>query len=209
MSIVEKNKAVSIEYCRSKNTVCLYNEMLHYNFWGNVYNYAISSATYQVRTIFWHNRWSGAVPQVSNRMKRSHLQKETKHTLFWGVWECKRKNSLLIAKLQAKSQKPWKVSLSYSFGVGMGHLDMVRWKYDSVCTFSMLRGTLELSLWKKADKICKDQKRSIFFTKGALIGKSIFQTQRINAVHGRCFSSGVLRDIPSNFTRSLRRRIVL
>ena len=56
---------------------------------------------------------------------------------------------------------------------------------------------------------CKDQKRSIFFAKGALRGRSVFQTQRINAVHGRCSSSGVLRHIPSNFTRSVRRRIVL
>ena len=48
-----------------------------------------------------------------------------------------------------------------------------------------------------------------FLVKGALIGKSMFQTQPINAVHGRCSSSGVLRDIPSNFTRSVRRRIVL
>ena len=34
------------------------------------------------------------------------------------------------------------------------------------------------------------------FTKGALIGKSIFQIQWINAVHGTCSSSGVLRHIP-------------
>ena len=48
---------------------------------------------YQVRTIFWHNHWSGALPHVSNRMKRSNLQKTDKtrscfgmwkHTLFWG-----------------------------------------------------------------------------------------------------------------------------
>ena len=89
------------------------------------------------------------------------------------------------------------------------HFDMVRWKYDSVCISSMLRDTLELILWKKADKKYQDQKRSIFFAKGALIGKSVFQTQRINAVHGRCSSSDVLGDIPSNFTRSVRRRIVL
>ena len=73
----------------------------------------------------------------------------------------------------------------------------------------MLRDTVELILWKKVDTKCKNQKRSIVFAKGALTGKSIFQTQRINAVHGRCSSSGVLRHIPSNFTRSVRRRIVL
>ena len=86
---------------------------------------------------------------------------------------------------------------------------MVREKHDSVCIFNMLRDTLELILWKKADKKCKDQKRSIVFAKGAVIEKSVFQTQRISAVHGRCSSSGVLRDTPSNFTRSVRRRTVL
>ena len=52
-------------------------------------------------------------------------------------------------------------------------------------------------------------RRGAFLAKSALIGKSIFRTQQINAVHGRCSSSGVLRHIPSNFTRSVRRRIVL
>ena len=52
-------------------------------------------------------------------------------------------------------------------------------------------------------------RKGAFFAKGALIGKSIFQIQRVNAVHGRCPSSGVLRDIPSRFTQSVRRRIVI
>ena len=73
----------------------------------------------------------------------------------------------------------------------------------------MLRHTLELTLWKKVDEKCKDQKRSILFAKGALIGKNIFQIQRLNAVYGRYSSSSVLRDIPSNFTLNVRRRIVL
>ena len=83
--------------------------------------------------------------------------------MFWSVWE--KKFLYVVAKLQAKSQKPWKISLSYSFAVEMAHLDMVRWKYDSVCIFSMLGDALELIFWKKADKKCKDQKRSIFFAK--------------------------------------------
>ena len=83
-----------------------------------------------------------------------------KHTLFWSVWE---KGFLyVVAKLCTEPQKPSKIPLSYSFGVEMGHFDMVRGKYESVCIFSMLRDTLELILWKKADKKCKDQKRSIF-----------------------------------------------
>ena len=106
-------------------------------------------------------------------------------------------------------QKPWKISLSYSFAVEMGHFDVVRWKYDSVCIFSMLRDTLELILWKKTEKKCKDQQRSIVFAKGALIGKNIFQIQQIDAVRGRCSISGVLGHIPSNFTHSVGRPIVL
>ena len=39
--------------------------------------------------------------------------------------------------------------------------------------------------------------------------KCFDQMQRINAVHGRYSISGVLRDIPSNFTPSVRRQIVL
>ena len=165
---------------------------------------------YQVRTIFWHNRRSGAVPHVSNRMKRSNLQKRDKTFSVLGCAGCvEERISLCCRQVTSKVPKTVKNLFSCSFAVEMGHLDMVRWKYDSVCIFSMLRDTLELILWKKADKKCKDQKRSIFFAKGALIRKSIFQTQRINAVHGRCSSSNVLRHIPSNLTRSVRRRIVL
>ena len=90
-------------------------------------------------------------------------KKETKHTLFWGVWVCERKDFFTLSPSYAQSsKKPWKISLSDSFAVEMGHFDMARWKYDSVCIFSMLQDTLELILWKKADKTCKDQKRSIF-----------------------------------------------
>ena len=167
---------------------------------------------YQVRTIFWHNllkRYSASRIKPNETFE---LAKKRQNILSFGVCGCvgvwEEEFLYVVAKLEAKSQKPWK-SLSYSFGVGMGHLDMVRWKCDSVCIFSMLRDTLELVLWKKADKKCKDQKRSILFAQGALIGKSIFQRQRINAVHGRCSSSGVLGDIPSKFTRRVRRRIVL
>ena len=135
-------------------------------------------------------------------------KKET-NILWFGV--CGRKNFFTLSPSfkQKKSQKSWKISLSYSFAVEMAHFDIVRWKYNSVCIFSMLQDTLELILWKKADKTCKVKKRSIVFTKGVLIGKSIFQIKRINPVRGRCSSSGVLRHIPSKFTRSLRRRIVL
>ena len=134
----------------------------------------------------------------------------------WKNWQnmlcfgmCGRKNLQVVAKLQAKFQKPSKISLPDSFRVEMAHFDIVRWKYDSVRIFSMLRDTLELILWKKAGKKMQRFEEEHFFAKSALIGKSIFQIQRIKAVHGRYSSSGVLHDIPSNFTRSVRRRIVL
>ena len=48
---------------------------------------------YQVRTTFWHNRWSGALLHVSNRMKRSNLQKRDVFLhialgdeLYYSVW---------------------------------------------------------------------------------------------------------------------------
>ena len=162
---------------------------------------------YQVRTIFWHNRWSRAVPHVSNRMKRLKLQKRDKTCSVLGC--AGERISLRCRQVTSKVPKAVKISLSYSLGVGMAHFDRVRGKYYSVCILSMLRDTLELILWKKVGKKCKDQKRSTFFAKGALIGQSILQTQRINAVHGRCSSSGVLRHIPSNFTRRVMRQIVL
>ena len=169
---------------------------------GSQYEY------YQVGTIFWRNRCSGAVSHVVNRMKHSKFQKRDKTYSVSGV--CGRMGfSTLSPSYTQSPKKPWKISLSYSFAVGRGHFDMMRWKYDSGCIFSMLRDTLELILWKKADKKCKVQNRINFFAKGALIGKNINPTQRINAVHGRCPSSGVLRHISSNFTRSGRRRIVL
>ena len=45
----------------------------------------------------------------------------------------------------------------------------------------------------------RSEKKSILFVKGVLIGKSIFQIQRIDPVLDRCSISDVLRDIPSNF----------
>ena len=43
---------------------------------------------YQVRAIFRHNRWSGAVPHVSNRMKRANLSKKRQNMLCFGVCGC-------------------------------------------------------------------------------------------------------------------------
>ena len=62
---------------------------------------------------------------------------------------------------------------------------------------------------RKQTTNAKIRKGAFVFAKSAFIGKSVFQTQRMKAVHGWCSSSDVLRDIPSKFTRSVRRRIVL
>ena len=163
---------------------------------------------YQVRAIFWHNRWSGWTASRINPNETFEVaKKETKYTLLETVVG-ERKNFLTLPLKYAQSPRNCQKSLCPTV-LQLRWVYMVRWKYESVCIFSMLWDTLGLILWKKADKKCKDQKRSIFFAKGTLIEKSIFQIQRINAVHGRCSRSDVLRDIPSNFTRSVRQRIVL
>ena len=180
--------------------------------WGSDFRSQSRNQIFLDVMLIWITRcgpYFGTIVEAVYQMKGNiwTCKKETKRTLFWGVWE--KEFLYVVAKLPAKSKKPWKISLSYSFAVEMGHFDTIRWKYDSVCIFSMLRDALELILWKKADKKCKDQKREHFFEKGALTGKSIFQIQRINVVHGRCSSSSVLRDIPSNFTRSVGRQFVI
>ena len=159
-----------------------------------------------VQTILWHNCWRGTVPHISTEWNVRTCEKETKYIIFWSAWE--EGFLYFFAKLRAKSQKPWRISLSYNFAVEMGNFDMVRWKYDCVY-FQWYEIHWKLILWKKADRKCKDQRRSMFLAKGALIGKSIFQIQRVNTVYNRRSSSGGLRGIPSNFTRSVRRRIVL
>ena len=77
----------------------------------------------------------------------------------------------------------------YSFAVEIGHLDMVRWKWWLCLYFQHVTRYIGTdSDGRKETKKCKDQNRSIFLAKGALIRKSVFQIQRINDVHGRCSS---------------------
>ena len=163
---------------------------------------------YQVRTIIWHNLWRGEASRVKpNETFELAKKKQKIHSVLGCVGVRKKGFIFVVAKLHANFQKPWKISV----------LQLCSWdgffRHDemkiTLCISSMSRGTLELILWKKEDKKCKDQKRSIFLTKGVVIGKNISQIQRINTVHSKCSSSGVLRDIPSNLTRSVRRRIVL
>ena len=75
-----------------------------------------------MRTIFWHNRWSGAVPHVSNRMKRSNLQKRGKTYSVLGcvvvwVWGCV--HHILHIELGDE--------LYYSVWALSGGIDMLPW----------------------------------------------------------------------------------
>ena len=156
---------------------------------------------YQVRTIFWHNRRSVAVPHVSNRMKPSNLQKRDKPYSVLGCVGVREKP--WSPKIREKSPCPTVLQLEW----------VISTRWDENMTLFVFSACYEIH-WnsfcgRKQTKNAKIRKGEFLFAKGALIGKSIFQTQPINAVHGRCSSSGVLGDIPSNFTRSVRRRIVL
>ena len=115
---------------------------------------------YQVRTMFSTTVEAVQCLTYQTGWNVRTCKKETKHTRFWGVRE--KEFLYVVLKLCAKSQKTMKISLSYSFAVENGSFRHDEMKYYSVCIFGMLRDTLELILWKKADKPCKDQKRSIF-----------------------------------------------
>ena len=168
----------------------------------------IYAQMHQVRTIFWHNRWSGAVPHISNRMKRSNLLKryKTYSVLGGGRGERFSLRCRQVTRKVPKTVKNLFVRQFCSWDGSFRHGEMKIW----LCLyFQHVTRYIGTDFVEESRQKCKDQKRSIFFAKGALIGKSIFQIQRINAVHGRCSSSNVLRDFPPNFTRSIRRRIVL
>ena len=81
----------------------------------------------QLQTIFWRNRWSGAVPHVTDRIKRSNLEKRESKPCGGGGRE---KEFLhVVAKLQAKSQKPWKISVLqfWSWDRSFRHGEMRIW----------------------------------------------------------------------------------
>ena len=155
--------------------------------------------------MFWHNRWSGAVLHVANRMKRSNLQKRDKtYPVLGCVGE---RISFTLSPSYAPSLKNLGKSL-----------------YPTVLEFWILTRRVKLPLCLHIQHVMKyigtafvEESRQKMqrsekmhsFAKGASIGKSVFRMQRINTVRGRCSSSGILHVIPSNFTRSVRRRIVL
>ena len=163
-----------------------------------------------MRTICWHKplkRCSASRIEPNETFKLAKRDKTYSVLGCVGVWE---KGFLyVVAKLQAKSPKTLKnlfVLQFCSWDGSFRHGEMKIWLCLYFQHVTRYTGT---DFVEESRQKCKDQRRSICFAKGALIGKSIFPTQRINAVHGRYSSSGVLRDIPSNFTRSVRRRIVL
>ena len=133
-------------------------------------------------------------------------KKETKHTLLGGGG---RKNSLLFYQVMHKVPTTVKNFFIRQFCSWDGSFRHGEMKMSLCLYFQYVTRYLGTDFVEKSRRKCKDQERSIFFADGASIGKNIFQIQRINAVRGRCSSSGVFRDIPSNFTRSVRRRIVL
>ena len=140
-------------------------------------------------------------------MKRSNLQKRDKPSLCFGV--CGRKNFFALSpsykqspKNREKSPCPTVLQLRWVIST---------WRDENMTLFVFL-ACYEVH-WnsfcgRKQTQLQRSEKEH-FFAKDAMIGTSIFQTQRINPVHGRCSSSGVLGHIPSTFTRSVRRRIVL
>ena len=132
--------------------------------------------------------------------------KETQHTLFWGV----RKNYFSLSPTYKQSPKNREKSLLVlqfcTWDGSFRHGEMKIW----LCLYfqHVTRYNETDFVEERRQEMLRSEKEH-FFTKNALTGKRIFQIQRINAVHGRCSSSDVLHDIPSNFTLSVRRRIVL
>ena len=127
-----------------------------------------------------------------------------------GVWVCGRKNFFSLSPSYKQSTKNREKSPCLKV-LELGWVISTWWDENMILfVFSAFYEIYwDWFCGRKQMKNAKVKRGSICFAKGALIGKSIFRTQRINAVHGRCFSSGFLRHIPSKFTLSVRRRIVL
>ena len=133
-----------------------------------------------------------------------------------GVWVCgcvEERISLRCHQVTSKVPKIVKNLLVLQFcswDGSFGHGEMKIW----LCLyFQHVTRYIGTDFVEESRRKMQRSGKETFLAKGALIGKSIFRIQPINAVHGRCSSSGVLRDIPSNFTRSvfliLLRRITI
>ena len=137
------------------------------------------------------------------------LAKKTKHTLFWGVWVCERKNFFTSSPSYKQSPKTVKNLSVLQFCSWDGSFRHGEMKISLCLYFQHVTRYIGTDFVEESRQQMQRSEEEHFFAKGALIGKSVFQIQRINAVHGRCSSSDVLRDISSNFTHGVRRRIVL
>ena len=140
-------------------------------------------------------------------MKRSNLRKRDK-TYSVLEWAGERISSR-CHQVTRKVPKTGKILFTLQFCSRDGSFRHGEMKIWLCLYFQHVMRHIGTDFVEERRQKCKDQKRSIFLAKGVLIGKSVFLIQRIKAVRGRCSSSGVLRHIPSNFTRSISRRIVL
>ena len=114
-----------------------------------------------------------------------------------------------VAKLQSKSQKTVKNLFVLQFCSWDGSFRYGEMKIWLCLYFQHVTKYIETNFVEESRQKMQRSEEEHFFAKVALVGKSVFQTQRINAVHGRCSSFGVLPDIPLNFTNGIRRWTLL
>ena len=72
----------------------------------------------------------------------------------------------VVAKLRTKSQKPRKISWSYSFAVEMGHFDMVRWKIWLCLYFQHVTRYIGTDFVEESRQKMQRSEEEHFFRKG-------------------------------------------
>ena len=129
-------------------------------------------------------------------------KKRKKNIIHFGV--CGRKNFFMSSPSCKQSPKSGEKSLCPTV-LALKWVISTWW--DGNMTLLVFSACYEIHWnWfcgRKQTKNAKIRKGAFFSQKSVLIGRIIFQVQRINAVHGRCSSSGVLRHISSNCTRRM------
>ena len=128
---------------------------------------------YQVRTIFWHNRWSGAVPHVSNRMKRSNLQKKGKNILCLGGGG--RKNFFTLSPSHAQSPKNHEKSLCPTV-LQLRWIISTWWDENMTLYFQHDTRYIGTDFVGESRQKMQRLEEEHFFAKSALIGKNISNT---------------------------------
>ena len=138
-----------------------------------------------------------------------------KHTLFWGVKTYSvlgcvgERISLRCRQVTSKVPKTVKNLFVLQFCSRDGSFRHDEMKIWLCLYFQHVTRHIGTDFAKENRQKVQRSEEEYFFGEGCFDKKECFQRQRINAVHGRCSSSCVLGDIPSNFTRSVRRQIVL